>query len=475
MAVRPVISQLKANATSVGLINSVLKNAGGYLAGAPLANNTIESIRQIGSYINAYQQRQNQFLSALVNRIGLVIISSKSYKNPWEWAKRGNLEYGESVEEIYVNLAKVESFIDGSLGTNSVLSDLFGQRKPDVRAAFHQMNFQKKYPVSVSEDQLKNAFTSFDGLVQLVDYIVQSLYTAFEYDEYAMYKLLLGTLALEGKITAVSVGAVNSEATAKAAITAVKTVSDNIVFLKDMYNMAGVMTHTPKEDQFVIRSTRINSFIDVNVLASAFNMDKVEFTGHQILMDGYDTTWQKRIAELMADDPSFVPFTDEQIALLNGIDFFLIDREFIMQFDKLVKMNDEYIPNTLTWNYFLHHWAIFSASPFKNCILFNEATNTVTSISITPDDVTAAAGTQVSFTATIEGDGIFNPDVTWSVTGAASASTQIVDGTLYIGADETETSLTVTATSASDSTKTATAAVTVTAAATMSLKKSAAK
>ena len=76
MATKPVVRNL--NATSVGIINWVLAEEDGYLAGAPLVENTEQSIKQVGEFINAYQGRQNQFLSALVNRIGLVIISSKA-------------------------------------------------------------------------------------------------------------------------------------------------------------------------------------------------------------------------------------------------------------------------------------------------------------------------------------------------------------------------------------------------------------
>lgn len=460
MAVRPVVKNL--NATSVGILNWVLADQSGYLAGAPAVQDTVQSIKQVGEFINAYQPRQNQFLSALVNRIGLVIVSSKSYSNPWQWIKRGTLEYGESLEEIYVNLAKVENFQPGG-STNELLADLFGRRLPDVQAAFHQMNFQKKYPVTVSEEQLRTAFTSMDGVNNLIEYIIQSLYTAFEYDELCVYQYMLGRLALDGKIKAFTINAVTDKASAEEAVIELKNVSDEMEFLKTDYNMAGVYTHTPKEDQYVIKSISVNNRLSVQVLAPAFNMGEVEFAGHQVLLDTYDDAKLARMAELLGDDDEFVAFTSDEVAELNKIKMFLIDREFLMQYDKLVKMSEQQVPNNLSWQYFLHHWAIFSASPFKNAAVFTTASSNITGITVSPDSATAYPGSTLSLTATVAGTGLYNSDVTWKLTGANKSGTKVSrDGVVTIAADETSDTLLVTVTSVAKPTVYGTAAISVT-------------
>lgn len=459
MATRPIVRNL--NATSVGILNWVLADQSGYLAGAPAVQDTVQSIRQIGEFINAYQPRQNQFLSALVNRIGLVIISSKAYSNPWKWVKKGTLDYGESIEEIYVNLAKVENFQAGG-NTNALLADLFGRRKPDVQAAFHQMNFQKKYPVSVSEEQLRTAFTSMDGVNNLIEYIVQSLYTAFEYDEFICYQYILGRLALDGKIKAVKITDVTDKASAEEAVIALKNVSDEMEFMKTDYNMAGVFTHTPKASQYVIKSISVNNRLSVQVLAPAFNMGEVEFAGHQVLLDSYDDAKLARMKELLGDDDEFVAFTSAEVAELNKIKMFLIDEDFIMQYDKLVKMKEQEVPNELTWQYFLHHWALFSASPFKNAAVFTTSTNAVTGVTISPETASVYPGSTIAFSAAVAGTGLYNSDVEFEVEGANSDDTKITrNGILTVGADEDASSLTVTVTSVANSSVSDYAVVTV--------------
>lgn len=461
MATRPIVKNM--NATSVGVLNWILSNASGYLAGAPKAEDTVQSIRQIGEFINAYQPRQNQFLSSLVNRIGMVIIASKAYSNPWNWVKRGNMDYGESIEEIYVNLAKVESF-QTDVSTNEMLSDLFGTRKPNVMAAFHQMNFQKKYPVTVSEDQLRTAFTSMEGVNNLIDYIVQSLYTAFEYDEFIVYEYMLGRLALEGKIKTVNISDVNAS-NARSIVSKIKEVSNNMTFMKTDYNMAKVFTHTPKEDQYVLKATDADAIIDVEVLSLAFNMDKSKFAGHQVLMDDYDAAKAARLNELLGDDPEFRAFTDDEIALLSTIKFYILDKDFMMQYDKLVKMTEQNIPNELKWNYFLHHWALISASPFKNVCAFSTDEAAVLSVTVSPSEAELYPAQSLQLDATITGTGFFDKDVVWSISGNTSANTKISrSGIITLAPGETGTShqITVTATSVADSTKSGSATIIVT-------------
>lgn len=464
MAVKPTVRNL--NATSVGIINWVLAEESGYLAGAPLAKDTVQSIKQVGEFINAFQPRQNQFLSALVNRIALVIIASKAYKNPWSFTKRGTIEAGETIEEIYVNLAKVENFDPGNT-TNALLADLFGKRKPDVQAAFHQMNYQKKYPVTVSQDQLVTAFTSMEGVANLIEYIVQSLYTAFEYDEFLMLKYMLYRLALDGKIKATKIDALSSEANAKAAVKKVKGISNEMTFMKTGYNMAGVYTHTPKEDQMVVIDTEVDAILDVDVLASAFNIDKVKFEGQRVLVDSFGDAEIARLDELLDIDEGYHCFTSDELTAIGTIKLFIIDRDFLMEYDKLVKMTEMPLPSSLEWQYFLHHWALFSASPFKNAALLTTASSAISAIAVSPATADAAVGTSLAFTATVTATGFIDQSVVWSVVGADTGKgTKISqDGILTIGAEETATAgsgaLTVKATSKADSTVYGTATVTL--------------
>ena len=95
-------------------------------------------IKEIGAIIMKNQALQNEFINALVNRIGLVVVTSKTYENPISMFKQGLLEYGETIEEVFVNISEGFDFdpVDAQ-------DTIFKRYIPDVRSTFHVMNFQK--------------------------------------------------------------------------------------------------------------------------------------------------------------------------------------------------------------------------------------------------------------------------------------------------------------------------------------------
>ena len=187
MAVKPRIVTLTNS--SVDVLNAIRNNATtNYKHYVPIATPDAESVREIGAVIMSHPQLQNEFLSALVNRIGMVILTSKMYENPWAVFKRGMLEFGESIEEIFVNIAKPYQF-----DPEVAQSNLFKREIPDVRTAFHIMNYQKYYKATIQNDQLRQAFLSWQGITDLISKIVDAMYTGANYDEFQTMKYMLTT------------------------------------------------------------------------------------------------------------------------------------------------------------------------------------------------------------------------------------------------------------------------------------------
>ena len=185
MATKPKIVTLTNS--SVDILNVIRNNATvNYKNYVPVATADAESIREIGAIIMDSPQLQNEFLSALVNRIGRVLVTSKMYDNPWSMFKKGTLEFGETIEEIFVNIAKPFQFDPNVAETN-----LFKREIPDVRSAFHIMNYQKYYKTTIQNDQLRQAFLSWQGITDLIAKIVDSMYTGANYDEFQTMKYML--------------------------------------------------------------------------------------------------------------------------------------------------------------------------------------------------------------------------------------------------------------------------------------------
>ena len=453
MPVKPKIRTLTTSAADI--LNVIRNNASvDYRNYVPKADaNDVESIRTIGAIIMDYPALQNEFLNALVNRIGRVMLTSKMYSNPIAFFKKGVLEYGESIEEIFVNIAKVQEF-----NPEIAEQEVFKRVVPDVRAAFHIMNYQKFYKATVTQEQLKQAFLSWDGVTDLIARIVDSMYTGANYDEFLVMKYLLARHILDGRVYPVTVPTVTAE-NAKAIITTVKGVSNKLTFMNSDYNPAAVRTFTEKSDQYMIVNSVFDATMDVNVLASAFNMDKAEFLGHRVLIDGFGDLDVARLGEIFAGDPTYNEPSQEELAALNAIPAVIVDKDWFMVFDMLTQFTEQYNGQGLYWNYFYHVWKTFSVSPFANSVLFVPGTPSVTSVTVSPTTASVPKGGSVSLSAVVATEYFAPQTVVW--TSSAADVKVSAAGVVTVDADAKSTSATITATSAFDGTKKATCTVTV--------------
>lgn len=419
---------------------------------------SLESLRSIGDIIMQYQPLQNAFLSNLVNRIGRVIITSRLYENPWSVFKKGLLEYGETVEEIFVEIARPYQFDPAKAET-----DVFKRRIPDVQAAFHTMNYQKYYSTTVSNDQLRQAFLSWQGITDLIGRIIEQLYTGANYDEFLVMKYLIARCALEGKIATSVIPTVTAD-NARSVTTTMVAMAGKFGYISDAYNYAGVRTYTDPRYLYTILTTELSSIFDVEVLALSFNMDKAELIGRQIGVDGFGSIDEERLEEIFADDPytTYTPFTEEELTALKSISGLMVDRDWFMIFDNYYNMTEIYNPEGLYWNYFYHVWKTFSISPFSNAILFTTVQPEITSVTISPTIATVAKGSVTQFTGTIEGTGLVDRSGRFTVQKGSEGTTISEDGLLTVSPTETNAELIVVYSSMANPAKSANATVTVT-------------
>lgn len=451
MPVKPKIKTLTNS--SVDILNVIRENASqNYREYVPKATKDAASIRQIGAVIMDYPALQNEFLSALVNRIGRVLITSKMYENPWSMFKKGMLEFGETIEEIFVNMAKPHQF-DPEVAE----SNLFKREIPDVRAAFHIMNYQKYYKATVSNDQLRQAFLSWQGITDLIAKIVDAMYTGANYDEFITMKYMLARHILDGHMYPVQIPAVETE-NMKQIVSKIKGVSNQYEFQSNKCNLAGIYTHTKKRDQYILINSTFDAEMDVEVLASAFNMSKADFMGQRVLVDSFGSLDTDRLAELFADDTTFKMPSKEELTSLDEIPAILVDRDWFMIFDNFYNFTEQYNGEGLYWNYWYHVWKTFSVSPFANNALFVPGVPSVTSVTVSPAAVEASVGHDVQFNAVVVTSNFAPKSVVWTTNSTNAEVDSSGKVTLKDGATD---SITVTATSTFDKTKKGTGTITV--------------
>lgn len=359
MAHRIAVSTL--NASTVDILNVIRQNASlAYQNAVPTITQATD-IPKVGEVIYGTPAFANEFLNALVNRIALVRVQSATFNNPYATLKKGYLDYGESVEEIFVNIAKVFEFSQEKAEARELK-----QYKPDVKSAFHTMNWRVLYPVSVSDEELRMAFLSAEGVTDLIARIVDAVYTAANYDEYLLFKYML--------IKAITAGGMKPVAVNPAAATnwakAFRGASNMLPFMKSEYNAAHVLTTTPKDRQVIFMDAQFNADFDVDVLSAAFNMDKADFMGRLHLIDDWTTFDNDRFEVIRENSDGIEAVTDAELTLMGNVKAVILDEEWFQVYDNLNRFTEKFVASGLRWNYFYHTWKTVSFSPYANAVVF---------------------------------------------------------------------------------------------------------
>lgn len=360
MAKRVQVSTL--NASTMDILNVIRQNASLEYQELVPEVSTAKDIPRVGEVLYGYPALANQFINALVNRIALVRVKSATFNNPYVDLKKGYLEFGETVEEIFVQIAKAQEF-----SVEKAPQRELKRTVPDVRSAFHVMNYRVQYPVTIQDEDLRQAFTSMDGVQDLIAKIVDSVYQAANYDEYLLFKYLIIKAVSHGKMYPVSIG---DGSNMNDSAIAFRANSNQLTFMSNKYNASGVTTITPKEDQYIFMDSTFNAKYDVEVLASAFNMDKADFSGKLKLIDDFTTFDNDRFDIIRKNSDMIEEVTQEELALMADVKAILIDQEWFQVYDNNIKFTENYIGSGMYWNYWLNVWKTISSSPFSNAIVF---------------------------------------------------------------------------------------------------------
>lgn len=359
MAKRVAISSL--NASTIDILNTIRANASyEYQSLVPEVASS-EDIPKVGDILYGYPALANQFINALVNRIALVVVKSATFNNKFAELKKGYLEFGETVEEVFVEITKAREFSVEKAEARELKRSL-----PDVRSAFHAMNWRVQYPVTIQDEDLKRAFLSIDGVQDLIARIVDSVYTAAEYDEYLLFKYLIIKGVSKGQMYPVAIGAGTMDESA----VAFRATSNQLEFMSDKYNASAVHTTTPRRDQYIFMDATFNARYGVEVLASAFNMDKADYMGRLILVDDWTTFDNDRFAEIRANSDMIEEVTANELSIMEDVKAVLVDKEWFQVYDNQNKFTEKYVASGEYWNYFYNVWKTISSSPFSNAVVF---------------------------------------------------------------------------------------------------------
>lgn len=364
------VNVTKLNASTIDILNVIRKNASAAYQDAVPAVAVETDIPKVGEVLFGYPAFANEFISSLVNRIAQVRVRSAVFNNPYVDLKKGLINYGESIEEIFVQIAKARPFSYEKAAARELKRTM-----PDVKSAFHVMNWNVQYPITFTFTDLLKAFLSMEGVQDLIARIVDSIYKGAEYDEFLLFKALIIMGVTSGNMYPVSIG---DGTDLNEAAVQFRGMSNQLTFMSPNYNNAKVSTVTPKDNQVIFMSAKFNAEFDVEVLARAFNMDRADFMGRLYLIDDFTTFDNDRFDEIRAESDMIPEITSDQLELMQNVVAILVDKEWFQVYDNVMKFTETFVSSGDYWNYFYRVQKTVSYSPFSNAVVFVTDNATIT-------------------------------------------------------------------------------------------------
>ena len=406
---------------------------------------TDADLAQFGNALMNYKPGANEFLYSLINHIGLVNVNYRNFESPLKMFKKGWMEFGDTIEDVYIE--PIKGMLYEAEVPNDNPGDVWQTFKPDQDVVFYKINRECVYPVTLNERVIRRAFMSYRELDKFISGIMRQLYNGDELDDFSLTMRLLENYSdVNGQnlYYQVPVSEVTDETTAKTLVKAVRSVVKGLRFPTRAYNAKGVLNWARPEDMYLLVTPEINAILDVDVLAKAFNMNKTKFMGNVVEIPG---------------------FSGDNMANVQAL---LIDKEFIQDYDTYRDILSTGVnARHLTTNYYYHHQGIMACSPFYHAIAFVADTFAdPASVTITGNaSVTKGSQEATTYTAVVaganSGDKVQSQAVVWEIQGAPQYASINQNGNLVVGSKFAGASLVIKATSVLDDTVFATKTITV--------------
>lgn len=318
-------------ATNAEIINLALGNT--YKSRIPTA--TQENLSEVANAILAYEPAKNEFLTNLFNKIGLTLISKIDFNNPFARYRGARIEYGDTVEDIYVDLQVGYEY-------DQTNTDPFGQSKPNVQALYHTINFEMQYKTTINDSLIRRAIRTPNGLTDLVTSCVAALRDSADYDEYICTIKLLSNDSIYGKIVYLGEATGNKKTDSTNLLTAIKNVGSSMRFMSKEFNQMKTNQVCSFDRQLLIIDYKYKDSIDLDVLAGVYNLSKAD------------------IAQRIIEVEGFIENT--------GLACVVVDERGFKLNQALVDGGMIYNPQGLYTNHFYNNWEVISWSLYRNAV-----------------------------------------------------------------------------------------------------------
>ena len=313
---------------------------------------TEQTIGKIGETILTYTATKNEFLDVLVNKICGQLFMNKVYTNPLSFFEKEPVPYGATLESVFCDLIQAKNFNENFGTGDTEVGSLIGVEKPPVKTEYYTKNFAKKYKISISDQQLRTAFLTPNGLQNLINQVLTVPTNSRNYDDFQMMKGLLANASTKEITLSTGYANATDDKKAKELSKKVRAVVDRMGMMGNVFNIQGVNTFTNPQNIVIITTPEVAANLDVELLATAFNMEKAEMGRRIVKIDSfqkYDATNKKYVAD-------------------NKVELMIVDEDYI-QFRRTLQVSESFRnADKLTTNVFTHNQGIAAVCGFVNAV-----------------------------------------------------------------------------------------------------------
>ena len=301
----------------------------------------------------------NEFMNVLVQRIVYTQVDIKLFNNPLRVLEGDRIPLGSVGQEIHINPARGRKFnVDDFAG-------LLAKYDADVKVQYHQLNSDLQYCVTITRAKLKDAFVSWSTLENFIDGLTQSLYNGAYIDQYNLTKGLVSSAYVSNQVRVEVISNPNTEALAKEFITKARTMFLNMQTPTPNFNAwrqvggygRDILTWSNPEDIVFLVRNDIGAYLDVNVLAQTFNIDRSVLLGNIIYVNDFNEYDNE--GNLIYDGSNIVGM--------------IADKSWFRIKEQETTMDEFYNANNRTWQYYLNVVRMYSYSLFSNAVVFATA------------------------------------------------------------------------------------------------------
>lgn len=382
----------KTQGTDVSVILNQLRTtaSSAYQEAIPRVTATT-TITDVGeAVIKAPQSIKNEFMENLYNKIGLTLVDYPVVNNKLDFLRKGTLEFGQTIEDIYVGLAKAQPYVTGM--ADGEYPDQYEIQKLPHFSAFYNTILSRQYMVTRHLTDLKKAFHGSASMEMFIGGMMNAITSREAYDDYRMTVATIARQVEEASKSENHKGRVRlltlfnetvetaEQVTAEDAFQSKKFLqfysnqlkkwAKRMTYLREDLNLAGVPHILNKEQQRIMMPGDILVDFETELLAWAYNNGNLEIGG----VDEIDA-WYSIGAE--AEETSGVVVSPDSIQAKSA---FTDDGSMLVGIiydPNMVKIyNKEHIGSTAEnargnyWNMFQSVEDIYAMNPYKNFVYF---------------------------------------------------------------------------------------------------------